>query len=222
MQKKNKQIQLICIIMSIIVILSLFTACGNNTKKEPLTSVEQLTTQRIGVQSGTLYEVDLVEKYPDLDIKYFTTGIDMVIALENSKIDGFLIEDITYQIEKEYYPSLRLLEGSAMITPVSIAIGKNGNYKTLEEQFNTFIKDSKTNGVMDQMDEYWVTNFDPNTCSVDRSGITGENGVLKVAVENGYEPFSYINNGEHQGYDVDFVYRFCREDGYEPEIYQIE
>ena len=59
----------------------LFTACGNNTKKESLTSVEQLTTQRIGVQSGTLYEVDLVEKYPDLDI----TQID-VASKEGSEM----------------------------------------------------------------------------------------------------------------------------------------
>ena len=45
--------------------------------------------------------------------------------------------------------------------------------------------------------------------------ITGENGKIIVAMEGAYVPFSYINGQLSEGYDVDFIYRFCREYGYD-------
>ena len=56
---------------------------------------------------------------------------------------------------------------------------------------------------------------------IHRSGFTGENGELTIACEGGYEPFSYVNEDGDSGYDVDFVYRFCREYGYTPNIQRV-
>ena len=75
---------------------------------------------------------------------------------------------------------------------------------------------------MDDLKSYWFSGFDPDNCVVDRSGITGEKGTVSFAVENAYEPFSFYGNGELQGFDIDFICRFCREYGYTPEFFSVE
>jgi polar amino acid transport system substrate-binding protein len=187
-----------------------------------ITSVHQLTTERVGVQVGTLYEEGLLETNPDVEIIYYTVPTDMLVALEQGKLDCFLIEDITYQIEKKHCPWLECLEGSVFSTPVGAAISKHSRYPQLQVQLEKFVAGLQSSGQAEEMRTYWLSEFDPDRCVVDRSGITGENGTVAVAVENAFEPFSYYGNGELQGFDIDFVYRFCRQYGYAPEFYSVE
>ena len=74
---------------------------------------------------------------------------------------------------------------------------------------------------MDELYDYWIADFDPETDTCDITGFTGENGTLSVAVEGGYEPFSFVSNGHLAGYDVDFVCRFCRAYGYTPQFFEV-
>ena len=68
---------------------------------------------------------------------------------------------------------------------------------------------------------YWVKNFDAETSRTEQGGFTGENGELIIACEGGYEPFSYVNDEGDCRYDIDFMYRFCREYGYTPNIQRV-
>lgn len=73
------------------------------------------------------------------------------------------------------------------------------------------------------MRDYWLVNYDRGNASVDKSGITGENGTVTFAAEAAVEPVCFVGNGgELQGYDVDFIYRFCRKYGYKPVIIPLE
>ena len=137
-------------------------------------------------------------------------------------MDYFLIEDITYQIEKQYFPWLECLDDPVSSTSVGAAIGQNSKYPLLQSQLEEFLALLESSGQADEMQAYWLSEFDPDSCEVDRSGITGENGTVAVAVENGYEPFSYYKGDELQGFDIDFIYRFCRAYGYEPAFYCVE
>lgn len=49
---------------------------------------------------------------------------------------------------------------------------------------------------------------------MDRSGLTGENGTIRVVTTSTDEPFSYIKDGQNVGFDIDVVIRFCRACGY--------
>lgn len=220
---KTNVLRIFCLLLTVLLVSSLLCSCqGNGNQAQTLTSVSQLTNQRIGVQTGTLYEEDLVKTHPDIEIAYFTVPTDMVMALQQGKIDGFLIEDITFEIEKHTFPWLELLDGAVISTPLGAAISEHTNYPTLHAELSEFISQIQANGTADDMKAYWLTGFDPDNCVVDRSGITGEKGTLGIAVESGYEPFSYYGGGELKGYDIDFIYRFCRQYGYAPEFHCVE
>lgn len=54
------------------------------------------------------------------------------------------------------------------------------------------------------------------------SGLSGENGTIHVITTSTDEPFSYIKDGKHVGFDIDIAVRFCRAYGYRIEIGDVD
>lgn len=220
---KTKFKRTLCALLAVLILMPLLSGCAKQEEStSAITSVHQFTTERVGVQSSTLYEEGLWEICPNVEIAYFTSPTDMLVALEQGKIDSFLIEDISYKIKKDEFSWLKLLDGAVLSTPIGAAISEHSEHPMLQAHLEEFVANMATNGVAEDLDRYWLSEFDPDSCVVDRSGITGENGIVAFAVENAYVPFTYYGHGELQGYDIDFVYRFCRAYGYEPEFYCVE
>jgi len=181
-------------------------------------SLSDLSNKTVGIQTGTLYEEYLQEKAPDAIIEFFADPNTMILALEQGKIDAFVTEGNTLPIEQRYHPSLVRMEEAIDHVYAGFVFGATERAKTICNQINEFIAQCESDGTKAQMEDYWLLNYDPDTCDVDRSEITGENGVLCCALESGYEPFAYMSNGQWCGYEVDFVYRFARAYGYQPEF----
>jgi polar amino acid transport system substrate-binding protein len=220
---KINRLRLFCLLLAALLFLPLLSGCAERgSDARAITSSRQFTTERVGVQTGTLYEEGLLELCPNVDIAYYSQPTDMLLALKQGKLDSFLIEDVAYQIEKKFFPWLECLDDAALLTPVGAAISSQSKHPALQSQLEEFVAQLEISGQATEMKNYWILGFDPDNCVVDRSGITGENGTVAVAVESGYEPFSYYGNGILQGYDIDFVYRFCREYGYKPEFYAVD
>lgn len=224
MPAKSKLARIVATLACALALACALTGCGHHGESPEVkaTSVDELTTECLGVQEGTLYEDALEEKAPNLSYHHYVTPADMIIALETGKIDGYLTEDISLSIEQTYFPWLTSLEGSTESSEVAIGVSPYTHHDQLLEQLNEFIAACAKNGVAEEMDNYWLKNFNPDLSRVDKSGITGENGKLAIAAEVGYQPFSYVGGGEVRGYDIDFMYRFCRAYGYEPEIHLVE
>lgn len=211
------------ILMITVTALLLFAlaGCAQTVAAEEFTSVDVLNGCTVGVQTGTQYEDVFLERCPNAKIQLFSVANDMLIALKQGKLDAVLCETVVLpQIQMEH-PWIRELPEPIGSYDIVFGFGKTRNAQTLKKQFNDFIAEVRQNGVYEEMESYWMSNFSPDTCVTDKSGITGENGKLTIALEGGYEPYAYHGFGELQGYDVDFVYRFCRKYGYTPVFYEV-
>ena len=184
-------------------------------------TIEDLNGKNIGVQTAVLYEELIQDRVPDAVFQYYTMPNDMILALQSGKVDAYLIEEVSYGVQKKNHPDLAVLEEPAGYINATCIIGNNERQDTLLSQLNQFIADSWENGLLDELYDYWIADFDPVNDKCDITGFTGENGVISVAVEGGYEPFSFISNGNISGFDVDFICRFAREYGYTPEFYEV-
>ena len=184
-------------------------------------TIEDLNGKNIGVQTAVLYEELIQDRVPDAVFQYYTMPNDMILALQSGKVDAYLIEEVSYGVQKKNHPDLAVLEEPAGYINATCIIGNNERQDTLLSQLNQFIADSWENGLLDELYDYWIADFDPVNDTCDITGFTGENGVISVAVEGGYEPFSFISNGNISGFDVDFICRFAREYGYTPEFYEV-
>ena len=185
------------------------------------TTIEDLNGHDIGVQTAVLYEELIQDRVPDTTFQYYTMPNDMILALQSGKVDAYLIEEVSYGVQKKNHPELTVLEEPAGYINATCIIGENERQDRLLSELNQFIADSWENGLLDELYDYWIADFDPVNDTCDVSGFTGENGKIAVAVEGGYEPFSFISNGHISGFDVDFICRFARAYGYEPEFYEV-
>ena len=184
-------------------------------------TIEDLNGKDIGVQTAVLYEDLIRSRVPDTTFQYYTMPNDMILALQSGKVDAYLIEEVSFGVQKKNHPELTVIEEPAGYINATCIIGNNERQDRLLGELNAFIAESWDNGLLDELYDYWIADFDPVNDTCDVSGFTGENGTISVAVEGGYEPFSFISNGQVSGFDVDFICRFARAYGYTPEFYEV-
>ncbi len=188
---------------------------------ESFKTIEDLNGHDIGVQTAVLYEELIQDRVPDSTFQYYTMPNDMILALKSGKVDAYLIEEVSYGVQKKNHPDLAVLDEPAGYINATCIIGNNERQDRLLSELNAFIAESWENGLLDELYDYWIADFDPVNDTCDIGGFTGENGTITVAVEGGYEPFSFISNGNISGFDVDFICRFARAYGYTPEFFEV-
>jgi len=196
----------------------IFLSSVNTVKETDISSLADLSGKTVGVQTGTLYEDALLNIVPDAEIVYFTDPFMMYTALEQGKIEAALSEEISFSLVKKDYPTLEIINEPTETLKCCVGFGKTEKKNKLYNQFEQFLSDIKSDGTHDKLYDYWFKDYDPEKSKSDKSGITGENGKISIAMESTYEPFQFISNGEYQGYNIDIIYAFCRMFGYEPEL----
>ena len=205
----------------IIFVVALLSLSSVFSSKATYETIEDLDGQNIGVQTAVLYEDLIRERVPNTTFQYYTMPNDMIYALTSGKVAAYLIEEVSFGVQKAHHPELECIEEPAGYINATCIIGNNDRQDRILREINQFIKDSTESGLMDELYDYWIADFDPDTDICDTTGFTGENGTLSVAIEGGYEPFSFVSNGSLAGYDVDFVCRFCRAYGYTPVFFEV-
>ena len=212
------------VIITICLIAAVFCLLPTNKQnnKQPKT-LDELDGCKVGIQTGLNYEDYLAESCPGAEPVFYSDYRGMFPALEQGKLDAMLTENISFSIEAIENEGTVAIEEPLDHIGNSIGVGSDGMGKSLMRQLNEFITGYESDGTYEAMMDYWIDNYDRDNALVDKSGITGENGVVKFASEAAYEPMCFIGrDGELQGFDVDFIYRFCRRYGYEPEIVPLD
>ena len=186
---------------------------------EVINTLDDLKGKNIGVQSGATYDIFLKEKVDNPNIKYFGLVFDMLSSLDSNNISAFIVDKkVADEIINEYSGEYKILE-SIKNTSHGIAIPKDKeNSIKLYSELNEYIKKIKNNNTLDEINDIWIR--DDNTLKiVNKEGLTGENGVLTFAVSSSVgAPFVYLKNDELIGCDIDLIYRFAREYGYDIKI----
>ena len=127
------------------------------------TTIEDLDGHDIGVQTAVLYEELITDRVPNSTIQYYTMPNDMILALTSGKIDAYLIEEVSYGAQKKNHPELTVLEEPAGFISATCIIGENERQDRLLGELNQFIADSRENGLLDELYEYWIADFDPSS-----------------------------------------------------------
>lgn len=206
--------------LAVLLLVMLFASLSVFSEPK-YSTIEDLNGKNIGVQTAVLYEELIQDRVPDSTIQYYTMPNDMILALTSGKVDAYLIEEVSYGVQKKNHPELDVLEEPAGYINATCIIGNNERQDVLLAELNEFIAESHANGLLAELYDYWIADFDPVNDTCDIGGFTGESGTIAVAVEGGYEPFSFISNGRISGFDVDFICRFARAYGYTPEFYEV-
>ena len=215
-------------ILPVLIVICLLGAffCLLPTSKEATRqpkTLEELNGCKVGIQTGLNYEDYLAEQCPEAEPVFFSEFPSMFPALQQGKVDALLTESTSFMIERIEHKGLVAIDEPLEYVDCGIGVSSDGMGASLLTQLNEFIAECKADGTNEELMRYWFDEYDRENATVDRSGITGENGVVNFTSEAAYEPVCFVGvGGELQGYDIDFIYRFCRKYGYEPNITPLE
>ena len=173
-------------------------------------------TATIGILSGSSFDPLTKERFPNAERQYYSLVPDMILAVEQGKIDGYLSETT--------YLTAAIWEGAEIEAVGEVIDRTNAGYifqknenTVVREQLDTFIRNAKETGFLAELQDKWIGKAEPAEVFHNDS-LTGENGTLKVAVSPDLKPLCYVKDGEIVGYEIEVLQHFAKEYGYKLEF----
>ncbi|MGR9071543.1 MAG: ABC transporter permease subunit [Gammaproteobacteria bacterium] len=179
-------------------------ATGVTTPATKLATLDNLKDKRIGVLLGSVYDTYATEHYPGADILQYKSPSDLVLAVRSGKIDaGIYNRANLIQILRDD-KELALFRKPVLSIPVGM--GFNRENDALRGQFNTFLKQIQSNGVLEDVVNRWIEKGGSQMPEIANSGA---NGVLIVGIvsDKGL-PFAVIQDNKLIGFDIELAERF--------------
>ncbi len=142
----------------------------------------------------------------------------MPTALRIGKIDAYLADEPIFRSISRNYPEEYIIE-QLTHEEYAFLFPKNSDRHTkICQEMNEFLAESWNDGTIDELCGKWI-NGDYTKAIIDFSVLSGENGTLKMAIctETG-APFTFVQNNEFTGYDIEVAVLFCKKYGYALEI----
>ena len=210
--------------MAILMLTSCFVGCEKkpSANDKEFYSFDDFNNAKLGVLTGSEYERQTQQIFPNSELLQFYDFIDLILSLETNKIDGFLIDSAFYSTigwEREGYKAIT----SNKTSPVNYAfmLSESETAKKILPELNEFIAEMKSSGEFDALAEKWFSGKKP-TGFVDYASLSGENGTISVAISDSDIPFSYISEGQARGIDVEIMIAFAREYGYKVDFKNVD
>ena len=186
-------------------------------KKKNIKSEKDLKNGKIAILTGSILDVVVKERLPEAELKYFSTIPDMILSLSQGKADAMIGDETFYLNARWENVPVKSIGEPAGNIPCGIILSKTGYDEKLLSQLNEFITKIKEDGTADKLLKKWICETEP-TEFPDYASLSGENGTLKVAVNDTGKPMTYVKNGGFTGFDIEVITEFAREYGYNLEF----
>ncbi|MEI6457202.1 MAG: ABC transporter permease subunit, partial [bacterium] len=132
-------------------------------------------------------------------------------ALNSDKVDVAFMDEASLKEIFSKNPELGVLDPSVFIVP--IAAGFNMENDRLREQFNTFLREIRTNGIYQDMVDRWM---EKGLSEMPEIKTPATNGTLKPGIVSDLGlPFTVIKDGQLIGFDIELSKRFAASVGKE-------
>lgn len=215
--------RLLCLFFTLIMIVSLFVGCSNRTEQEKeFKSFEDFSDARLGVLTGSIFDKQTKELFPDANKYNFDTIVDLLVNLSENKIDGFLLDQAFYSSIEWEKSGYRAIE-SDKTTPSELGFVTSGTDKgtRVNQELNDFIAEMNENGGTKKLADKWFSGTRPTEYE-DYESLTGENGTLFVGMADTTPPHSYQDDDILTGFDLEYIILFAREYGYKLELSTVD
>lgn len=181
-------------------------------------TLKDLENATLGIISGTNWDLVVQNEFPNAERKYYLTGTDVLLALQQGKIDAYFADKTTSASLRWDNAPIDYIDEPIKMVSNALILPKEGYDEKLLEQINAFVAEKKDDGTLAFLQQKWFGDSEPEE-HPDYTKLTGENGTLKVAVGDTMKPTSYQRGMLYTGYEVDFMTLFAETYGYKLDIY---
>ena len=176
---------------------------NNIDGRELYQSIDALKSKKVGTLSGFYFDRSKFDNIID-----YNSYDDLIGDLRKHKLDAIVLNDGTGNNTQMFTNDISIFPDRP--TLVDIGIGFQKDNVTLLNQVNQFINKKNSE---EKRQEWLGINYQMQYIN---KTLSGENGILNVVVLLDNPPYSYKDkHGEMTGGDIDFIYDFARDYGYQ-------
>ena len=180
------------------------------------TSALEFSHSMMGVKLGSAQEKIATDNFSKCKLERFTTTSDCVLALTKGKINACILPMAQARQFKKTYPQLMFCAEHYNSANAAFSMPKTPKGRALQQEFNAFLTEIKTNGTFGQLLDKWFEATDDITeyPVPAYDSLPGPKGTIIVAIDEEFEPYSFTKEGKMSGYDVELLTMFAQKYGY--------
>lgn len=206
-----------------ICLASIFILCACQKENQDdkildLQSINDLNGHKACVLAGSVQDI-VVSKFvePD-DIMRISSVSELPTSVQSGKADFTALDTICLVGLDLEEKNLEIAFCMDDFSPIAVSFRKGDDQ--LRTQFNDFLKEIKSNGVLDSICDRWMHN--PASASMPQLDLPQKGAPIRVGSFSNIFPASYIKDGEWAGFDVEMLYRFSQYINRPIELYDYE
>ena len=162
---------------------------------------QALNGKNVAVIIGSIQDIAVTDMAPGANILRMATQTDLLAALENGKVDAAGGESLTLMFNKELLEKVDSV--GAGLTPIPIGACYRLDNTELQQDFNRFLAEIRSDGTYQQILDRWSNADDPSALEIPQQRGTGR--VLRVATYPAMPPFNFINTGKPSGLEPELL-----------------
>ena len=165
------------------------------TTKDVPPVFKALNGKNVAVIIGSIQDIAVTDMAPDANIMRMTSQTDLLAALENGKVDAAGGESLTLIFCKEV--AAKVDSVNTGLPPIPVAACFRLDNTELQQDFNRFLADIRSDGTYQEIYDRWQQSDDPSAMAIPQQRGTGR--TLHVATYPAMPPFNFINFGKPSG-----------------------
>ena len=176
------------------------TADAANLSSVP-PAFQALNGKNVAVIIGSIQDIAVTDMAPNANILRMTSQTDLLAALENGKVDAAGGESLTLLFNKELLEKVDSV--GAGLTPIPIGACYQLDNTELQQDFNSFLAEIRSDGTYQQILDRWSNADDPSALEIPQQRGTGR--TLRIATYPAMPPFNFINFGKLSGLEPELL-----------------
>ena len=183
-------------------------------------SVKEFDGEKIGIQEGTFYDTLSKETLPNAEFITKASILDSFNSLLFEEINGFIFDQPIIEYFERKFPWRITYYTLDEVEPYNnaFAFQKNSEGEALSKEFNEFLKTINVQEIYNKyMDFKWVDdeyNININDYLNIDTELDPNGKLLNVGLNFDSKPLSFLYGNEPKGVDVEILYKFAKEKGY--------
>lgn len=182
------------------------SACTVHRGGSDIQCEADLPGHRVGTLSGTVYEMQLLERQ-DMETFVYGSLPDGIDALRRGRVDAVIYDEFAFSSSELRRLGIRI--AFCIETPYTTSFAFKKGDSTLVKAYNTFFQELQASGEFRRMTDFWVYSEDisPEDYPVVEAFTEGE--PLRFANTETQPPLAFYANGQWQGLEIDLCRRFA-------------
>ena len=193
---------------------------SSSTESASISSVDDLSGKRIGVQLGTtgdLYCTDYEKDGSGTVVERYNKGADAIQALRQGKIDCVVIDEQPAIKFVEQNDGIRILAEEFTNEDYAFVLSKDNT--ALLDQINQALDELKADGTIENIEKNWVgAESELGKYPYEKKDVDRSNGTITIGTNAEFPPYESYSDGQIVGIDIDIMQAVCDKLGMDLQI----